>query len=57
MKTSISNRIRVTKTGKLIRRKMGLGHNRAKRSGQQANRKSKPLQVHATDLRMFKKYL
>ena len=35
MKTnkSFTKRIKVTKTGKLLRRKQGLGHNKAKRTG------------------------
>jgi len=32
-KKSYTKRIKVTKTGKLIRRKQGLGHNKAKRTG------------------------
>ncbi|MEX2054084.1 MAG: 50S ribosomal protein L35 [Candidatus Colwellbacteria bacterium] len=32
-KKSYTKRIKVTKTGKLLRRKQGLGHNRAKRKG------------------------
>lgn len=30
---SYTKRIKVTKTGKLLRRKQGLGHNKAKRNG------------------------
>jgi len=56
-KTSIQNRIRITGTGKLIRRKMGLGHNRSKRNSRQAHRKSKSLQINAVDVKMFKKYI
>jgi len=32
-KKSYTKRIKVTKTGKLLRRKKGLGHNKAKRKG------------------------
>ena len=31
MKKSISNRIKITKTGKVLRRTMGIGHCRAKK--------------------------
>ena len=54
-KHSIRDRIRVTKTGKIIRRKMGLNHFRAKKSSRQLHRKGDVL-VHTTDVRMFKKY-
>ncbi|MDI6717856.1 MAG: hypothetical protein QMD86_02340 [Patescibacteria group bacterium] len=39
MKKSISKRIRITKTGKVLRRKMGLGHNRSRKSNNQMGRK------------------
>lgn len=32
-KKSYTKRIKITKTGKLLRRKKGLGHNKAKRKG------------------------
>lgn len=38
-KDSVSDRIKVTKTGKLIRRKMGVGHFRAKKSKDEIRRK------------------
>jgi ribosomal protein L35 len=39
MKKSISNRIKITKTGKILRRAMGLGHCRAKKRSSQLKRK------------------
>lgn len=39
VKKSIASRIKVTKTGKLIRRKMGLCHFRAKKSPKAMGRK------------------
>jgi len=41
MKKSISNRIKVTKTGKILRRAMGQGHNRAKKRSVQIKRRKK----------------
>ena len=57
IKKSIASRIKITKTGKLIRRKMGLSHCRAKKSGKQINRKSKTILVNPVDIKMFKKYI
>jgi len=39
MKKSISKRLRITKRGKIIRRAMGQGHCRAKKSTTQRKRK------------------
>ncbi len=39
MKNSVSKRIRITKTGKLMRRAMVLGHSRANKSTTQMKRK------------------
>ena len=41
MKKSISNRIKVTKTGKILRRAMGQGHNRAKKRSVQIKRRKR----------------
>ncbi|MDP1718959.1 MAG: bL35 family ribosomal protein [bacterium] len=56
MNHSVRDRIKVTGTGKLIRRKMGLNHFRAKKSAKRLHRKSDSL-VKKVDLKMFKKYL
>jgi len=40
MKKTISKRLRITSTGKVIRRAMGLGHNRARKSSTQLRRKA-----------------
>ncbi len=54
---SVSNRIKVTKTGKLMRRKMGLGHFRSKKSGKEIHRKNDDSSVSKPDTKMFvKKY-
>lgn len=39
MKKIVSKRIKVTKNGKVLRRAMGLGHYRAKKSGEAIKRK------------------
>lgn len=39
MKKSISDRIKITKTGKILRRTMGIGHCRAKKRSAQIKRK------------------
>ncbi|MEK7555104.1 MAG: 50S ribosomal protein L35 [Patescibacteria group bacterium] len=46
MKKSISTRIKITGTGKIIRRPMGIGHSKAKKSGvvNQQKRKSRNLE-------------
>ncbi|MEK7144189.1 MAG: hypothetical protein AAB820_02565 [Patescibacteria group bacterium] len=38
-KKSISSRIKITKTGKVLRRAMGIGHCRAKKRSNQIKRK------------------
>lgn len=38
-KDSVKDRIRVTKNGKLMRRKMGLGHFRSKKNSREMHRK------------------
>ena len=53
-KNSVVSRIRVTKNGKLIRRKMGVDHFRAKKSNRQLARKGDVLMDQA-DLKVFRK--
>ena len=55
-KDSVASRIKVTKTGKLIRRKMGIAHFRAKKSNRQLARKGDTA-LHPADMKVFtKKY-
>lgn len=55
-KSSVKDRIRVTKNGKLMRRNMGLGHFRSKKSGKEMGRKG-DRGVSKPDSKMFiKKY-
>lgn len=56
MRKSIVTRIKITKTGKFVRRKMGLAHFHAKKSNKQLNRKRKPVSVKPADLKTFKNY-
>ena len=57
MKKSFSKRFKITKTGKMLRRKMAQDHFRAKRSGKQTRNKRKGLPLSAADAKVFKKYL
>ena len=40
MKKTISKRLRITRTGKVLHRAMGLGHNRSRKSSTQLRRKA-----------------
>lgn len=44
-KDSVADRIKVTKNGKLIRRKMGLGHFRSKKASRELRRKHQGIGV------------
>jgi len=56
MKQSIKSRIRITKTGKILRQPMGIGHSKAKKSRLQKRRKANQRQIHAVDVKTFIKY-
>jgi ribosomal protein L35 len=56
---SVTNRVKVTKNGKMTRRKMGLGHFRSKKSSREMHRKEpgSGTSVSKVDGKMFtKKY-
>ncbi|MBI3046158.1 MAG: 50S ribosomal protein L35 [Candidatus Harrisonbacteria bacterium] len=57
MRKSFSKRIRVTKTGKMLRRRMAQDHFRAKRTGKQTRNKRKGLSLGQSDVKVFQKYL
>ena len=57
MKDSIRDRIKVTKTGKLLRRPMGIGHARARKSSRQLGRKALSREIGPMDVKAFKKYI
>lgn len=57
MQKSVSKRIKVTGTGKLMRRRMGIDHFKAKKSGNQTRRKRLTLAINRVDVKLFKKYL
>lgn len=52
---AVSVRIRVTKTGKLMRRNMGLGHNQAKKNGKSKYRQGGEFQMSVADTSVFRK--
>jgi len=52
---AVSVRIKVTKTGKLMRRTMGLGHNRAKKNMKSMRRKDGQSQMATADASVFRK--
>lgn len=56
MKKSFSKRIRITKTGKMMRRRMAQDHFRAKRSGKQTRNKRKGLPLAKMDAKVFRKH-
>ena len=57
MKKSFSKRIKITKTGKMVRRRMAQDHFRAKRTGKQTRNKRKGLPLGKSDVKVFRKYL
>jgi ribosomal protein L35 len=57
MRKTVGKRIKVTKTGKLIRRKMAQSHFRAKKTGTAIRGKRIDVKVNKVDIKMFKKYL
>lgn len=57
MRKSFSKRIRVTKTGKMLRRRMAQDHFRAKKSGKQIRNKRGALSLSRADVRVFRKHL
>jgi len=48
-KKSYSTRIRVTKTGKLLRRRMAQGHFRSKKTGKQIHKKRSKANIDKAD--------
>jgi ribosomal protein L35 len=57
MKKSVSSRIRVTKNGKIMRRKMGTSHFRAKMSSKSKQDKRKAGTIHKADKKAIVKYI
>jgi ribosomal protein L35 len=56
MKKSVTSRIKKTKTGKLVRRKIAQSHFRAKKSGKQIRAKRGTVQVVKVTEKMIVKY-
>jgi ribosomal protein L35 len=57
VKKSIRSRFKKTKTGKLIRRKMGVSHFKAKKTGSQKRNKRKNSEVKKVDRKIIRKYI
>lgn len=57
MKKTVAKRIKITKTGKLMRRKMAQCHFRANKTGQAIRGKRGTMEIHASDLRGFSQKL
>ena len=54
---SIAKRFKITKTGKVLRRAVGLNHNLAKKSGSKKRAKRKWVEVHKSEAKKIKKLL
>lgn len=57
MKRSISSRIKMTGTGKLVRRPMGIGHSKAKKSGLVNQQKRKNRGIVGLDPKFLARYI
>lgn len=57
MRKSFSKRLKITKTGKMLRRRMAQDHFRAKKSGKQIRHKRGTLSLSQSDVRVFRKHL
>ncbi|OGE82867.1 MAG: hypothetical protein A3B23_00735 [Candidatus Colwellbacteria bacterium RIFCSPLOWO2_01_FULL_48_10] len=57
MRKSITKRIRITRTGKIMKRKMAQGHFRAGKTGKAIRNKRGPRQVHKSDSKSLKSYM
>lgn len=55
MRKSFSKRVRITKTGKMMRRKMAQDHFRANKSGKQIQKKRGALGTKKVDIKAFHK--
>lgn len=57
VKKSIISRIKITTTGKMLRRKMGLSHFRSKKTSRQMRRKASEVKVSPVDKKQIMSYL
>jgi len=57
VKKSYSSRIKVTKTGKLLKRPMAQSHFRSKKTSKQIHAKRKRTEVSKADQKRIKRYL
>lgn len=56
MKKSISSRFKVTKTGKVLRRQMGVSHFKAKGGGKRTRQKRRMRQVGLGDIKAIREF-
>ena len=54
---SIAKRFKITRTGKVLRRKIGLGHYRAKKSGNKIRENRKWFEVSNSESKKIKKLI
>ncbi len=54
---SISKRVKITKTGKVLRRAVGQDHNRAKKTGKQIRKKRKWVEMSLPESKNIKKLI
>ena len=57
MQKSYKKRFKITKTGKIMRRRMAQDHFRAKKTGSQIRKKRKGLSLSKSDAKVFRKHL
>jgi len=57
VKKSIRTRFKKTKSGKLLRRKMGISHFKAKKTGAQKRNKKKNIRVKNVDVKTMRRYI
>jgi len=57
MKHAVTDRFRITKTGKTMRRPMGIGHSRAKKTGKYRRDKKKTLTLAGADVKQIQQYM
>jgi len=57
MKKAILKRFKITKTGKILRRRAGLNHYRAKKTGGQVRRKRRWVRLSKSEFKRIKKLI
>ncbi|MBI4359419.1 MAG: 50S ribosomal protein L35 [Candidatus Nealsonbacteria bacterium] len=57
MRKSILKRFKITKSGKVLRRRIGLNHYLAKKSGKRIRQKRKMVRLSKSELKRIKKFI